>query len=93
MSQPIAEQRIPARMPTVVYEKIAAAAQSVGATLNQFLVQSALERADAILERERIIKLSAAASEELFRIMENPPEPNEYLKSAMQRRKDTLCPK
>jgi uncharacterized protein (DUF1778 family) len=93
MAQTIAEERVPARMPTAVYEKISAAAQAVGATLNQFLVQSALERADSILEQEQIIKLSAAASEELFRIMENPPEANEYLINAMQRRKDTLCQK
>lgn len=93
MSRTIAEERIPARMPTAVYEKIAEAAQSIGATLNQFLVQSALEKANAVLEEERIIKLSAASSEALFAIMENPPEPNEYLKQAMQRRKDALCQK
>lgn len=45
--------------------------------------------AQSIVE-ERIIKLSAAASEELFKIMETPPQPNEYLKTAMQRRKDWL---
>jgi uncharacterized protein (DUF1778 family) len=93
MPQTISEQRIPARMPTAVYEKIVEAAQSVGATLNQFLVQSALEKANAVLEEERIIKLSAASSKALFAIMENPPEPNEYLTHAMQRRQDTLCPK
>ena len=93
MAQTIAEQRIPARMPTIVYDKIAAAAQSVGATLNQFLVQAALEKATAVLEEERIIKLSAESSEALFAIMENPPEANEYLKQAMKRRTDILCPK
>lgn len=93
MSNSIAEQRIPARMPTAVYERLVEAAQAVGATLNQFLVQSALEKANAILEEERVIKLSAVSSEALFAIMENPPEPNEYLKRAMQRRKDALCQK
>ena len=39
---------------------------------------------------ERLIKLSAAASEELFRIMEKPPKANKQLKTAMQRRKDWL---
>jgi uncharacterized protein (DUF1778 family) len=93
MPRTISESRIPARMPTAVYDRLVEAAQAVGATLNQFLVQSALEKADAILERERVIKLSAASSEALFAIMENPPEPNEYLKNAMQRRKETLCQK
>lgn len=93
MSRTLAEERIPARMPTAVYERLVEAAQAVGATLNQFIVQSALEKADAILERERVIRLSATASEALFAIMENPTEPNDYLKSAMHYRKDTLCPK
>lgn len=91
MARTLAEERIPARMPTAVYERLVEAAQAVGATLNQFLVQAALEKADAILEKERTIKLSAASSEALFAIMENPPEPNEYLKEAMRRRKETLC--
>lgn len=42
---------------------------------------------------EQIIKLSARASEALFKIMENPPEASEHLKTAMQRRKDRLCGK
>lgn len=93
MSRTLAEARIPARMPTAVYDRLVEAAQAVGATLNQFLVSSALEKADQILEQERVIKLSAASSEALFAIMENPPEPNEYLKKAMQYRKETLCQK
>jgi uncharacterized protein (DUF1778 family) len=93
MARILAEERIPARMPTAVYERLVEAAQAIGATLNQFLVQAALEKANAILEEERVIKLSAASSEALFALMENPPEPNEYLKEAMQYRKETLCRK
>lgn len=93
MAHTLTEQRIPARMPTAVYERLAEAAQAVGATLNQFLVQSALEKANTILEVERVIKLSKTSSEALFAIMENPPEPNEYLKRAMQSRKDAKCQK
>jgi hypothetical protein len=48
--------------------------------------------AQNIVEKQ-IIKLSATASEALFKIMENPPEANEHLKTAMQRRKDRLCGK
>ena len=93
MARTIAEERIPARMPTAVYERLAEAAQAVGATLNQFLVQAALEKANSILEDERTIKLSTASATAVFALMENPLEPNEYLKNAMQRRKDALCPK
>jgi len=92
MAKTIAEERIPARMPTAVYEKIVEAAQSIGTTLNQFLVQSALEKANAILEQERVLTLSAAAAKTVFDLIENPPAPNDKLKAAMQRRKKLLCP-
>jgi len=93
MTRASAEERIPARMPTAVYERLLEASRAVGATLNQFLVQSALEKANTILEDERTIKLATASADAVFTLMENPPEPNEYLKKAMKRRKDRLCPK
>jgi len=93
MARAAAEERVPARMPTAVYERVSEAAQAVGATLNQFLVQSALEKANEILERERVIKLSAASAKAMFDLMENPPDPNEQLKAAMKRRQEVLCSK
>jgi uncharacterized protein (DUF1778 family) len=93
MAHDTAEERIPARMPTAVYSRIVEAAQTVGATLNQFLVQSALEKANEILEQERVIKLSTASAKTVFDLIENPPVPNDNLKAAMARREETLCPK
>ena len=96
------EERIPARMPLEVYEcgrrqirpsPIAAAARSIGATLNQFLVQSALDKANDILERERIITLSTNAAEAFFGLIEKPPDPNDRLKEAMHQREAFLCRK
>jgi uncharacterized protein (DUF1778 family) len=80
-------------MPTAVYDRVVEAAQAVGATLNQFLVQSALEKANEILERERVIKLSTVSARAVFELMEHPPEPSERLKVAMKRREEILCPK
>ncbi len=88
-----AEERIPARMPQPVYKKIVEAAQTVGATLNQFLVQAALEKANEVLEQERIINLSAKAAKTVFDLMQNPPAPKNRLKRAMQRREALLCRK
>ena len=85
------EERIPARMPLEVYERIAAAAQAIGATLNQFLVQSALDKANDILERERVITLSTKAAKTFFDLIENPPDPNDCLKEAMHQREALLC--
>ena len=85
------EERIPARMPLEVYERIATAAQTIGATLNQFLVQSALDKANDILERERVITLSTSSAKALFDLIENPPDPNDCLKEAMHQREALLC--
>lgn len=91
MAQTKTEARVPARMPQEVYERIVAASHTVGATLNQFLVEAALERASEVLERERTIALSLESAEHLFRLLENPPDPNERLKEAMQRHEVLLC--
>ena len=85
------EERIPARMPHDVYERIAEAAKTVGATLNQFIVQSALERANDIIERERTIHLSTRAAKTVFNLLENPPQPTTQLKKALRHRKNLLC--
>lgn len=85
------EDRIPARMPHEVYERIAEAAKTVGATLNQFIVQSALEKANDIIERERTMHLSTGAAKAVFDLLENPPQPTTQLKKALQQRKKLLC--
>lgn len=91
MARTVAEERIPARMPTDVYDRLVEAARTVGATLNQFLVQSALEKANQIIDHERVIRLSAESAQTIFDLMEHPPAPNEQLKSAMVRREQMLC--
>lgn len=93
MAQIKTEERVPARMPREVYERIAAAAQAVGATLNQFLVQSALDKANDVLERERVITLATKAAETFFNLIENPPDPNDRLTEVMRRREALLCRK
>lgn len=85
------EERIPARMPHDVYERIAEAAKTVGATLNQFIVQSALEKANNIIELERTIHLSTQAAKNVFDLLENPPQPTRQLKKALLHRKNLLC--
>lgn len=87
------EERIPARMPHDVYMRIAEAAKTVGATLNQFIVQSALEKATSIIERERTINLSTNAAKAVFDLLEKPPLPAKPLKKTLQHRKNLLCSK
>ena len=86
MASEIAKQdRIGARVPHEVYETLCRAAELTGATVNQFLVQSALKEAQAVIEREDVIRLSPRDWNWLLELMENPPKPNARLKAAMKR--------
>lgn len=79
------QDRIGARVPHEVYETLCRAAELTGATVNQFLVQSALKEAQAVIEREDIIRLSPRDWNWLLELIENPPQPNAKLKAAMKR--------
>lgn len=93
MSTARAEERLSARVPSNVRELIAQAAQAVGATVNQFLVQSAVEKATEILERERVISLSSRDAATIFDLLENPPQASDALKEALRSRESLLCSK
>lgn len=48
----VKQERIGARVPPEVYATLTRAAELLGATVNQFLVQSALKEAQSVIERE-----------------------------------------
>jgi uncharacterized protein (DUF1778 family) len=52
------QERIGARVPPEVCETLNRVAGLIGATANQFLVQSALKEAQAVIEREQTIRTS-----------------------------------
>ena len=79
------QDRIGARVSHDVYQTLVRAAELTGATVNQFLVQSALKEAQAVIEREQVIRLSCADWNWMLELLDNPPEPNEKLKAAMDR--------
>lgn len=79
------QARIGARVPHEVYETLCRAADLTGATVNQFLVQSALKEAQADIEREEVVRLSPRDWNWLLALMEYPPKPNAKLKAAMKR--------
>jgi uncharacterized protein (DUF1778 family) len=67
--------RISTRVPKEVRDRLEEAADRIGATINQFVVQAALEKADQILERDRITRLSARDAEWLLHVLDQPPRP------------------
>lgn len=77
------KERISSRVPKPVRKTLEEAAALSGATLNQFVVQAALKEAHAVLERERVIRLSRRDAQAFFRALENPPSPNPRLKKAV----------
>lgn len=93
MATPSVEARLSARVPPQVRDLISQAAEAVGATVNQFLVQAAVERATEILERERVIALSARDAQVVFDLLENPPDPSGALREALRSREGLLCSK
>ncbi len=86
MENTVAKQgRIGARVPHDVYETLCRAAELSGATVNQFLVQSALKEAQAVIEREEVIRLSSRDWNWLLDLMESPPKPTPALRAALKR--------
>ena len=84
---PVIEQektRITARVPREMRKALEQAAQIQGATLNQFVVQSAFEEAQRILERETVIRLSQRDAQKVFSLLERSPKPNKQLKQAVE---------
>lgn len=78
------QERIGARVPYDVYQTLNRAAELTGATVNQFLVQSALKEAQAVIEREQTIRLSRRDCERLLDLLEKPPKPNARFKAAQK---------
>jgi len=74
--------RVSARVTPKVYEIISQAAELTGATLNQFMVQSAYEKAQAVIEKEHFIKMTARSAVTFFEALEDPPEPTARLTKA-----------
>lgn len=85
------EKRFQTRMPYHVHEKLVQASELLGASLNQFIVQSAIEKATTVLEQERVLNLTYKDAEVFFEALENPPEPNENLIKAAQGYKEKFA--
>jgi len=77
-------ERITARVSEHIKETLVAAADLTGATLNQFLVQAALEKAETVIEKDKMILLSHNDAQCFFNILDNPPEPNAKLNNAVK---------
>jgi uncharacterized protein (DUF1778 family) len=83
-------KRITARVSDNVRATLEQAAELLGATVNQFVVQTAYVEAQRVLERESVIRLSQADARKVLSLLDNPPRPNKRLKDAVKEFKGTV---
>jgi len=83
-------KRITARVSGKVRTTLEQAAELLGATVNQFVVQTAYEEAQRILERETIIRLSQKDAQKILGLLDSPPKPNKALKEAVKKFKGSV---
>jgi len=76
--------RITARVSNNVRVTLEQAAELLGATVNQFVVQTAYQEAQRVLERETIIRLSQKDARKILSLLDHPPKPNQRLKAAVK---------
>ena len=83
-------KRITARVSDKVRDTLEKAAELLGSTVNQFVVQTAYEEAQRVLERESIIRLSQKDARRILSLLDHPPKPNKRLKDAVKAFKGTM---
>ena len=92
MERAIAEarKRITARVSDNVRVTLEQAAELLGATVNQFVVQAAYLEAQRVIERETVIRLSQQDARRVLFLLDHPPKPNSRLKAAVAEFKATV---
>jgi len=88
MNATVERERITARVSGAVAETLNEAAELSGTTLNSFVIQAALEKAQRIIDREKMIHLSRNDVAMLLDLLENPAPPNAALTKAFERFKN-----
>ena len=77
-------KRITARVTNSVRDTLEQAAELLGTTVNQFLVQIAYLEAQRVIERESVIRLSQKDAQNVLALLDNPPKPSKRLKDAVK---------
>ncbi|WP_215404766.1 DUF1778 domain-containing protein [Janthinobacterium sp. JC611] len=85
MSTTETSDRITNRIPQTITLKLQEAAALTGATLNQFMVQASLEKAERIIDREKTIHFSKNDAAMIISLLDNPSPPNAALMRAFEK--------
>ena len=82
--------RITARVTETMRDTMEQAAELMGSTLNQFMVQIAYLEAQRVIERESLIRLSQKDARKVLSLIDTPPKPNKLLKQAVKEFKGSV---
>ena len=82
--------RITARVTETMRDTMEQAAELMGSTLNQFVVQIAYLEAQRVIERESLIRLSQKDARKVLSLIDTPPKPNKLLKQAVKEFKGSV---
>ena len=90
-SEPDAKsERLAARLTPRQKQLLQRAADLTGRSLTDFIVGSALDKAEATIQSYEIIELSERDARLLFDALNNPPKLNEKLAETMRRHRDNV---
>ena len=83
-------RRLTTRITEHVQGTLQAAADLVGATLNQFVVQAALEKAERVIESDTTLLLTRREALRVFELTQAPPVRNEQFLRAQARHRTVV---
>ncbi|EAQ6365430.1 DUF1778 domain-containing protein [Salmonella enterica subsp. enterica serovar Oranienburg] len=84
------DTRVVARVSSDIQEIIQRAADYTGATVSQFLIDSAMCRARDIIEQTETLHLSMSGARTMMSVLDNPPKANTKLLKAAKGYKDSV---
>lgn len=83
-------ERMSLRVPATAKAKLLRAAALRNTDLTNFVTQSALREAEAVIEEAETIKVSKRDHLRILELLENPPKPNAKLRAAIAGLPDSL---
>ena len=84
------ETRLSARTSTLVSEKIQRASEYLGTSVSQFLIDSALDKANKVIESTETLKLASKDADAMLEVLDNPPKANAELKKLFKKYKENV---
>lgn len=85
------QERISLRLSPQSKRKLERAAAYSDKTLTDFVVDVALQKAEAVVREHEVITLTPEEWERFQEMLLNPPEPNEKLKKALAEHSRIVC--